>query len=234
MAVGIFVAWFGSSFRGIMLFTLYRRPSHCRLPSALVDCVSLQTVNLRGVSRMQPSCSPVLVTDLSCAQGKNCASFAPMMLCGLALLGYLWACRASIPVFTCILAVVVENKIPTKGEATSLVILTLGVMLAVWEGTLQGSPRAILLCIGGTISNAAMMTTSGKVLSERVDALRLTFYTAPISLLALLPAFYLREVKMTYIPIRKCYRNCSSFLLAGMLGICLLFQQLTQILHLPL
>eukprot|EP00884_Botryococcus_braunii_P008683 jgi/Botrbrau1/17816/Bobra.0127s0061.1 len=114
--------------------------------------------------------------------------------------------RASIPVFTCVLAVVVENKVPTKGEAVSLIVLTLGVMIAVWEGTVQGSPRAILLCIGGTISNAAMMTTSGKVLSERVDALRLTFYTAPVSLLALLPAFYLREYEafsLNYLPAHR-------------------------------
>lgn len=108
------------------------------------------------------------------------------------------ACRASIPVFTCLLAVFIENKVPTRGEAMSLVILTVGVMIAVWEGTVKGSPRAILLCLGGTISNAAMMTTSGKVLSEKVDALRLTFYTAPISLLALLPAFYLREVSLPH------------------------------------
>lgn len=103
-------------------------------------------------------------------------------------------CRASIPVFTCILAVIIENKVPTRGEAVSLAVLTLGVMVAVWEGTVTGSPRAIMLCLGGTLSNAAMMSTSGKVLSEKVDVLRLTFYTAPISLLALLPALYLREV----------------------------------------
>jgi drug/metabolite transporter (DMT)-like permease len=115
-----------------------------------------------------------------------------------------WACRASIPVFTCVLAVVVENKIPTRGEVASLVILTVGVMIAVWEGTVTGSPRAILLCIGGTLSNAAMMTTSGKVLSEKVDALRLTFYTAPISLLALLPAFFLREVSFA-----ACLCDCT-------------------------
>ncbi len=96
--------------------------------------------------------------------------------------------------FTCILAVVIENKVPTKGEAVSLGVLTLGVMVAVWEGTVTGSPRAIMLCLGGTLSNAAMMSTSGKVLSEKVDVLRLTFYTAPISLLALIPALYLREV----------------------------------------
>ena len=46
----------------------------------------------------------------------------------------------------------------------------------------------------GTVSNAAMMSMSGKVLSEKLDVLRLTFYTSPISCLCLLPFYYLREV----------------------------------------
>ena len=97
--------------------------------------------------------------------------------------------RASIPVFTCVLAVAIEGKRPSRKEALSLLVLTLGVMIAVWEGTVAGSPRGVALCLAGTVSNALMMTTSGKVLSERVDALRLTFYTAPVSLAALAPAF---------------------------------------------
>ena len=97
--------------------------------------------------------------------------------------------RASIPVFTCVLAVAIEGKKPTQKEALSLLVLTFGVMIAVWEGTVAGSPRGVALCLAGTVSNALMMTTSGKVLSERVDALRLTFYTAPVSLAALAPAF---------------------------------------------
>ena len=97
--------------------------------------------------------------------------------------------RASIPVFTCVLAIAIEGKRPSQKEALSLLVLTLGVMIAVWEGTVAGSPRGVALCLAGTVSNALMMTTSGKVLSERVDALRLTFYTAPVSLAALAPAF---------------------------------------------
>jgi hypothetical protein len=103
-------------------------------------------------------------------------------------------CRASIPVFTCIFGVVIEDKVPTTGEAVSLGILTLGVIVVVWEGNVTGSTRAIMLCLGGTLSSAAMMSTSGKVLSEKVDVLRLTFYTAPISFLVLLPALHMREV----------------------------------------
>ena len=45
------------------------------------------------------------------------------------------------------------------------------------------------------VSNAAMMTMSGRVLSERMDALRLTFYTAPVSCLILLPFYHWHEVR---------------------------------------
>ena len=41
----------------------------------------------------------------------------------------------------------------------------------------------------------AMMTTSGRVLSEKMDVFRLSFYTAPVSCIALLPFVYLREVR---------------------------------------
>ncbi|KAK9821748.1 hypothetical protein WJX81_002035 [Elliptochloris bilobata] len=102
--------------------------------------------------------------------------------------------RSSIPVMTALLAVVVESKVPTRFEAAALVVLCAGVMLTVWEG-LAGSAVGILLCLAGTVSNAAMMTMSGRVLSERVDALRLTFYTAPVSCLVLLPFYHWREAE---------------------------------------
>lgn len=39
-----------------------------------------------------------------------------------------------------------------------------------------------------------MMSMTGKILSEKIDVLRLTFYTAPVSCALLLPTFYIREV----------------------------------------
>ena len=101
--------------------------------------------------------------------------------------------RSSIPVITCLLAIVVEGKMPTEKEATSLVILTVGVMIAVWQGTVAGKPHAIMFCIIGTVCNGAMMTFSGKLLSEKLDVVRLTFYTAPVSLLCLAPFMAWRE-----------------------------------------
>lgn len=102
--------------------------------------------------------------------------------------------RSAIPVVTCILAILVERKIPTQQEVTALVVLTLGVMIAVWQGTIAGAPHAILFCVMGTVCNGAMMTFSGKLLSEKLDVVRLTFYTAPVSLACLTPFMIWREL----------------------------------------
>lgn len=88
-----------------------------------------------------------------------------------------------------------ERKIPSVAEATSLLVITLGVILAMWRSNAAGTPWAILICLLGTISNAGMISLSSKVLSEKVDVLQLTFYTAPVSFLAILPAFFYTEVR---------------------------------------
>ena len=128
--------------------------------------------------------------------------------------------RSAIPVVTCVLAIFVEDKWPTREELTSLVTLTMGVMLAVWQGAVSGRPYAIGFCITGTVCNGAMMTfrcdaahnslpaprtpctpappplCSGKLLKEKLDVVRLTFYTAPVSLACLAPFFVVYEVRV--------------------------------------
>jgi hypothetical protein len=104
----------------------------------------------------------------------------------------------------------------------SLVILAGGVGVAVWEGSdskstfygivlcLTGEPtiRACIhlssplfappdmIVIAGTICNGLMMSTSGRLMSEKIDVLRLTFYTAPISCFILIP-FYVQVCSST-------------------------------------
>ena len=58
---------------------------------------------------------------------------------------------------TCTLSVVVMHKHPSREEVTALVVLTAGVMLAVWQGTVSGKPYAIAFCVAGTICNGAMV-----------------------------------------------------------------------------
>lgn len=160
---------------------------------------------------------------------------------------------------TCLLAIVVESRYPSRQELTALIVLTMGVMLAVWQarwacvaaccracggqqqealctavrpsplgalnsrpqlapsagsitappslpslpalprcssipqGTVSGKPYAIAFCLVGMVCNGAMMTFSGKVLGESLDVVRLTFYTAPVSLACLAPFFWVYE-----------------------------------------
>ena len=52
----------------------------------------------------------------------------------------------------------------------------------------------IFLPYAGVLCAAAMLSTAGMVLSEKMDVLQLTFYTAPVSCAMLLPFYLLREV----------------------------------------
>lgn len=53
--------------------------------------------------------------------------------------------RSSIPVVTALLAVAVENKVPSNFEAAALGILVSGVMVTVWEGASGSIKGAITL-----------------------------------------------------------------------------------------
>jgi drug/metabolite transporter (DMT)-like permease len=122
---------------------------------------------------------------------------------------------------TCVLGMLVESKYPSQQEAVALVLLSFGVMLAVWQGTVEGEPYAISFSCGATLCNGLMMTFSSKLLrfakltertqnqvctgtfrfnclacSEKLDVIRLTFYIAPISLVCLAPFFWAFEVRV--------------------------------------
>ena len=115
--------------------------------------------------------------------------------------------RASIPVVCAVCAMFVEGRVPGGIESIGLLFVAGGVMFCISgsyaaassgggvsskekERTLSG----LLYCVTATISNALMMTFSGKIMGgEKLDALRLTFYTAPVTLCALLPVALLLE-----------------------------------------
>ena len=78
------------------------------------------------------------------------------------------ACRSAIPVCTAFPAVFIEKTTPTQEELTALIVLTVGVMVMVWEGSATGSITGIILAIAATVCNAAMMSTSGKVCSALI------------------------------------------------------------------
>ena len=54
-------------------------------------------------------------------------------------------------------------QVPTGFEMLSLVILTLGVVLAIWEGSASGSWLGISVAVASTLCGAAMLSFSGRV-----------------------------------------------------------------------
>eukprot|EP00928_Gymnodinium_smaydae_P013496 TRINITY_DN14919_c0_g4_i2.p1 TRINITY_DN14919_c0_g4~~TRINITY_DN14919_c0_g4_i2.p1 ORF type:complete len:325 (-),score=67.46 TRINITY_DN14919_c0_g4_i2:171-1100(-) len=93
--------------------------------------------------------------------------------------------RAAMPVMVSLLAVVVEQKVPSADQFLALVIISVGVMMAVLRpgttvsGDLKGT--ALVLCSVGLM--ALQMSFSGR-LGVRLDAVQMTFYTGWLSFLA--------------------------------------------------
>jgi drug/metabolite transporter (DMT)-like permease len=94
--------------------------------------------------------------------------------------------KAMLPIFSCGLSILVEGKKPSEKEAVALIILASGVSVAVWQGALNGSPLGIAMCIASTAFNALNAACSSRVL-KKVGTGRLTFVTAPMAAMFLLP-----------------------------------------------
>lgn len=58
-------------------------------------------------------------------------------------------CRASLPVVTAAVAVLVEKKVPSREECGALILLTMGVTVTVFEGKATGSGAGLFLCVAG-------------------------------------------------------------------------------------
>merc|ERR1719198_2461929 len=97
--------------------------------------------------------------------------------------------RASIPVLVAILAVCIESKVPSKGEIVCLFVISIGVMLAVWEES-RNAMLGIILTLASTVMQSIQMSLSGKVMSGRsgkLDSFQMTFYTGPVAFVSLAP-----------------------------------------------
>ena len=84
----------------------------------------------------------------------------------------------------------------------------------------------------GVLCAAGMMSTAGKVLSEKMDVIQLTFYTAPISCALLFPFFVVREVQC-HIHYHQqgpqhCFSNPESVNVSRSIAHCELKQQSTS------
>ncbi|MEW5304844.1 MAG: hypothetical protein WDW36_007425 [Sanguina aurantia] len=103
--------------------------------------------------------------------------------------------RAGLPVFTAVFAIFIEAKTPTRAEFISLLALCGGVGIAVFESTQHFvSVFGVVACFVGSICSGLMVVTSGRLLTEKMDGLSLTFYTSPVVLVSLLPFVWQMEL----------------------------------------
>jgi len=97
--------------------------------------------------------------------------------------------RASVPVCVALLAICIEHKIPSKGEVACLVVVSIGVMLAVWEES-KNATLGIALTLISTVMQSIQMSIAGRVMSGRsgkLNSFQMTFYTGPLAFVTLLP-----------------------------------------------
>lgn len=97
--------------------------------------------------------------------------------------------RASIPVLVAMLAVCIEAKIPSKGEIACLFVISIGVMLAVWEES-RSAMLGITLTLVSSVMQSIQMSVSGRLMSGRagkLDSFQMTFYTGPVAFITLFP-----------------------------------------------
>ena len=94
--------------------------------------------------------------------------------------------RASIPVLVALLAVCIEHKTPTRIETGGLVVISLGVMLAVWEES-RNAVLGIALTTISSVMQSIQMSVSGRLMTGKLDSFQMTFYTGPVACASLAP-----------------------------------------------
>lgn len=102
--------------------------------------------------------------------------------------------RASIPVLVALLAICIEQKVPSKSEVVCLVVISAGVMLAVWEES-RNAMLGVVLTLLSTVMQSVQMSVSGKVMSGRskLNSFQMTFYTGPVAFATLMPFALIAE-----------------------------------------
>ena len=102
--------------------------------------------------------------------------------------------RASIPVLVALLGICIEHKTPSVAEGACLVIISLGVVLCVWEES-KNAVAGILLTVASSVMQSIQMSLSGRLMAGKLDSFQMTFYTGPVAFASLAPfAFGLEYV----------------------------------------
>jgi drug/metabolite transporter (DMT)-like permease len=112
--------------------------------------------------------------------------------------------RSAIPVVAAAASFFLEGRRITRLELLSLIVLIVGVALTVADRQSESAvadsasatsthTRGLIACIMSTVANGVMMSASGMVVKEKIDAMRLTFYQSPIVVSCLAPFLTLLE-----------------------------------------
>jgi len=103
--------------------------------------------------------------------------------------------RAAIPVLVALIAICVESKVPSKAEVACLAVISIGVMLAVWEES-KNAVLGIVLTVVSSVMQSIQMSVTGRLMSGKsgkLNSFQMTFYTGPIAFATLLPFAFITE-----------------------------------------
>jgi hypothetical protein len=103
--------------------------------------------------------------------------------------------RASVPCLVALFAMCIEARVPSKGEIVCLFVISLGVVLAVWEES-KNAVLGIALTLGSTVLQSIQMSVSGRLMtgkSGKLNSFQMTFYTGPVAFITLLPIAVVTE-----------------------------------------
>ena len=98
--------------------------------------------------------------------------------------------RATGPVLTALIAIYVENRVPTPRAFACLLTVALGVMVTVFKGMARTSALGLAMVALSTVTQCTQISLSGRLMAGsggRLDAFQMTFYTGPVACLTIAP-----------------------------------------------
>ncbi|KAG8464669.1 hypothetical protein KFE25_010037 [Diacronema lutheri] len=97
--------------------------------------------------------------------------------------------RAMLPVVVAPFAVCIEGKVPDARQTGALVLVSVGVVMAVFDKkTMGGSALGVGLVVLSLVLLAGQLSFASKMLHGlRLDSVQVTFYTGPVAFVALAP-----------------------------------------------
>lgn len=126
--------------------------------------------------------------------------------------------RATMPVFVALIQSMRE-PLPPLTQLLTLVVISLGVILVVWQpSALASELKGVALVASSVGLQAAQMAFSGSLLGTKLDSFQMTFYTSPFALLVIAgPAFNVEGQAVA-----EYARSRADIALAVLVGTCFL------------